>query len=120
MKKRKKRKRPASKEFVWKNYTRPIVLLTVIILIFSAILLLVYDPLIAGKEVSGSVQSEYKETLQQYVSICFVIKLDNGQLVDVQANRMGAFKKGKRVILQEMTGLIFKRKEYRFLRYSEQ
>lgn len=95
-------------------------MLTVIILLFAAILLFAYDLYIAGKEVVGSVQSEYKQTLQRYVSTRFVIKLDNGQFVDVQANRMGAFRKGNRVIVQEMTSLIFKRREYKFLRYSEQ
>ncbi len=120
MKKRQKKKHPSSKQFVWKNYTKPIILLTVIILLFVAILIFAYDPYIAGKEVLGSVQNEYKQTLQRYVSTRFVIKLDNGQLVDVQANRMGTFRKGKRVIVQEMTSLIFKRKEYQFLRYSEQ
>ena len=120
MKKRKGKKHRDSKQFVWINYTKPIILLTVIILLFVAILVFAYDPYIAGKEVVGSVQSEYKQTLQGYVTTRFVIKLDNGELVDIQGNRMGAFRKGKRVIVQEMTSLIFKRREYKFLRYSEQ
>lgn len=115
----KKLKRSARKKAAQKNNPKTIIIITVIACVFSAILLLAYDPPVTGPEVPGSVQSEYKQTLRQHVVAHVVVKLDTGQLVEVQANRMGVFKKGRRVVLQEMKGLIFKRKQYRFLRYAE-
>lgn len=118
-KRKKKPKRPFSKAFSWQEHTKPIVLITVIVAVFSAFLVVVYDPMRPGDRVFGVLQSEYRQNLNQYVSTRYVVKLDSGQLVDVQANRLGTFQKGKRVILQEMSGMIFRRKEYRFLQYAD-
>ena len=118
MKKRKKAKKPASPKSVWRNHTKPIIIVAVILIIFSAILLLAYDPLIAGNEVSGTLQSEYRETLRGYVTTRFTVKIEDGRQIDIAAGRMGAFQKGRTVVLQEMNGLIFNRKEYRFVRYA--
>ena len=112
-------KRKASKGSIWKNYGKPIILLSFILLVFIGLLILVYDPFTPGHEVFGTVQSAYKPDSRYTTSIRFVIKLDSDKVVHVRADSMGPFRKGRRVILQELTSSIFHRKEYRFLRYPD-
>ena len=114
----KKSKQKASSGFVWKEYSKPIIIIAVIIAVFGAFLLIVYEPMRPGDTVAGTLQSEYKSKDNPYISKYFVIELDNGVRVDVPADRLGEFQKDREIILQKMTGLFTRRTEYKFVRYG--
>lgn len=105
--------------FSWKKHTKPIFLITVIVTVFAVFLLIVYEPMRPGDQISGTLESEYQSKNNPYISKYFVIKLNTGEFVDVPADRLGEFRKDRPVILREMIGVIFGRREYRFLKYAQ-
>jgi hypothetical protein len=49
----------------------------------------------------------------------YMVVLDDGRTVTLEGSMMGALESGRRVLVQENTTLIFKRKNFSFVRYLE-
>ncbi len=86
---------------------------------FLGFLVFIYDPFHPEGEVIGTVKSVYKPESRYAMSTKFIVELDSGGVADVRADRMGTFKKGKLVVLQELKSTVFRRKAYKFLRVYE-
>lgn len=93
-----------------------IVLGTILFLLF---LLYKYDPLVPLNKKVGSIISVFNTQSRYGSGTYYVIELDSGENVNVNASRMGPYKKGRRVVVEKMESRIFHKNIYRFIEYKD-
>ncbi len=82
-------------------------------------LLYIYDPLIPKEKETGRlVNVDIKQTYYGSRTF-FVAELQSGEIVTINASRMGPFKKDQEVIVQKLISKIFGKKKYRFVQYKK-
>lgn len=94
--------------------------LPVIIVLLLFFYVLVLDPLRpVGQPLPGTSKASEQSRLGESGGKTFMVVLDDGRTVELEGSMMGALEAGRRVLVQENTTLIFKRKNFSFVRYLE-
>ena len=66
----------------------------------------IFDPLVPGEQKLGTVAGLHQPPVYRGTETHFLIKLDNGAIIEIDGTGMGIFQKGRRVIVQEFTSKI--------------
>lgn len=94
--------------------------LPVIIVLLLFFYVLVLDPpRPVGQPLPGTSKASEQSRLGEAGMKTFMVVLDDGRTVTLDGSMMGALEAGRRVLVQENTTLIFKRKNFSFVRYLE-
>ena len=94
--------------------------LPVIIVLLLFFYVLVLDPpRPVGQPIPGTSKASEQSRLGESGMKTFMVVLDDGRTVTLDGSMMGALEAGHRVLVQENTTLIFKRKNFSFVRYLE-
>jgi hypothetical protein len=97
--------------FVW---------LPVIIVVMLFFYVLVLDPpRPVGQPIQGTSRDSEQARLGESTGNADMVVLDDGRMVTIEGSMMGSLKAGRRVLVQENITLIFKRKQFSFVRYLE-
>ena len=70
-------------------------------------------------ESTGTLIGLYQRQTEQGSPTRFVVKLDSGKTVTLDATRMGAYQEGRRVVVAKWRSKWFRRVHYTFKRYVE-
>ena len=100
---------------------RGVAMIVFLLLCASVFMMYIYDPSQpTGMHFNGTITGTYKaETDRKAAPTKVLIQLDEGGTIKVSAMRMGAYKNGKRVIVELWHSKRFKKKSYRFTKYIE-
>jgi len=94
--------------------------LPVIIVLLLFFYVLVLDPpRPVGQPIPGTSKASEQSQLGESGMKTFMVVLDDGRTVTLDGSMMGALEAGHRVLVQENITLIFKRKNFSFVRYLE-
>lgn len=96
-----------------------IMIFVFIVLIVILPILLFLEPFESSGEYEGHVSGLYQRQTRYASPTRFLVTLDNGKIVAVNAAKMGTFQKGKRVIVREWISRWFRRTRYAFIQYIE-
>lgn len=97
--------------FVW---------LPVIILVLLFFYVLVLDPpRPVGQPLPGTSRESEQARLGESAGKAYMVVLDDGRTVTLDGSLMRSLEAGRRVLVQENITLIFKRKNFSFVRYLE-
>ena len=97
--------------FVW---------LPVIILVLLFFYVLVLDPpRPVGQPIPGTSRESEQARLGESAGKAYMVVLDDGRTVTLDGSLMRSLEAGRRVLVQENITLIFKRKNFSFVRYLE-
>ena len=88
-------------------------------ILFLLFLLYKYDPLVPSHRELGTIVNVFNTQSRYGSGTFYVIELDSGESVNVNAARMGPYKKGRRVVIEKMESRIFHKNTYRFIEYKE-
>ena len=78
-----------------------------------------YDPLRSGIKETGVLVNIFSNQSRYGSETRYVIALNSGEKVHVNAARMGRYKKGRMVVVEKRISKILKKKSYRFIRYID-
>jgi hypothetical protein len=90
----------------------------VVLLLFFYVLVL-DPPRPIGQPLPGTSKASEQSHLGESGGKTYMVLLDDGRTVELEGSMMGALEAGRRVLVQENTTLIFKRKNFSFVRYLE-
>jgi hypothetical protein len=88
-------------------------------ILFLLFLLYKYDPLVPLGRETGSTMTVFNTQTRYGSGTYYVIELDSGEKVKVNASRMGPYKKGRRIVVEKMESRIFHKNVYRFIEYKD-
>jgi hypothetical protein len=88
-------------------------------ILFLLFLLYKYDPLVPLNKEIGSITNVYNTQSRYGSGTYYVVELESGENINVNASRMGPFKKGRRVVVEKMESKIFHKNVYRFIEYMD-
>jgi hypothetical protein len=91
--------------------------IVVVVLFFYAF---VFDPpRPAGQPIPGISRDSEQARFGETAGKAYMAVLDDGRVVNLAGSQMGSLEAGRRVLVQENTTLIFKKKSFSFVRYLE-
>lgn len=118
-----KRKGPSQHRDADKRQGRRFVFfwLPIIIVVLGFFYALVLDPLRPyGQPIHGTSREAEKTQTGEAIGKTYTVVLDDGRIVKIDGLLMGSLEANRRVLVQENSTLIFKRKSFSFVRYLEE
>lgn len=92
--------------------------LPVIVVVVLSFYVLMFDPpRPVGQPIPGTTKEIRQAQLGESTGNAYTVLLDDGRTVTIEGSLMDSLKAGRRVLVQENTTLIFKRKFFSFVKY---